>query len=101
MPSPKALAAALRGQDIDVTTTADLNLLGSEDSDQLTVATRDGRVLVAHDRDFLRIAATGRHHAGIAYCHRESITLGRMIEELTLMHAVMDSAEMVDRVYYL
>jgi len=56
---------------------------------------------VAHDVDFLRMAATGWHHAGIAYCHRESITLGRMIEELSLMHEVMEPEEMVDQIHFL
>ena len=37
-------------------------------------ATRDGRVMVTQDRDFLGLAAAGMHHAGIAYASQNRIS---------------------------
>jgi predicted nuclease of predicted toxin-antitoxin system len=52
------IAVALRQYGIDVTTTVDADLRSTDDYSQLAFAISEGRVIVSHDSDFLRIAAT-------------------------------------------
>jgi predicted nuclease of predicted toxin-antitoxin system len=61
-------ALGLRARGIDVTITSEENLRGEPDEEQIAFAVREGRVLVSHDRDMLRLAARGVPHLGIAYC---------------------------------
>lgn len=63
----KAVVAALRTNGVDVLTVPEAGTLGASDDEHLQRATGDGRVLVTQDRDFLRLAAAGVRHAGIAY----------------------------------
>lgn len=50
------IARALRRYGIDVTTTVEAGLRTQSDFAQLDFATREQRVLVTHDADFLRLA---------------------------------------------
>lgn len=55
------IASALRCYGVDVTTTAEANLRGSNDEAQLAFAKRHMRVIVTHDEDFLRMATFLTH----------------------------------------
>jgi len=61
-----AVALGLRQRGVDVTTARDQGLLGASDEAQLKSAVLSARMLVTHDRDFLRMAASGVAHHGIA-----------------------------------
>jgi hypothetical protein len=98
---PGAVAEGLRRQHIDVTTTPELAFLGAPDVDQLAFATREERVLVTQDADFLALARQGRTHSGIAYYVPESRTLGEIIARLALIHAVLSTGEMAGAVEFL
>jgi predicted nuclease of predicted toxin-antitoxin system len=50
-----AVALGLRLRGIDVSTTVEERLTGATDEQQLAFATGQGRVLVTHDADFLRL----------------------------------------------
>jgi predicted nuclease of predicted toxin-antitoxin system len=63
-----SIAAGLRRRGVDVTTTAEAELMGADDEAQLAFAASQGRVMVTQDADFLRHHAKGTAHAGIAYC---------------------------------
>jgi arylsulfatase A-like enzyme len=54
------IAAGLRGHGIDVTTTADAQLLSADDEDHVAFALREGRVIFTNDADFLRL-----HHRAL------------------------------------
>ncbi len=82
---PIALAEALRRREIDVTTTSEAGLLGSTDEDHIAHALKEGRVIFTQDADFLRLAADGVEHAGIAYCHPEHRSLGDTLRLLILI----------------
>jgi predicted nuclease of predicted toxin-antitoxin system len=67
---PPALAEALRGSGIDVSTVGEVGLGGRSDPDLLAAAEADGYVLLTENvADFARLAAehltTGRHHPGV------------------------------------
>ena len=95
-----AIARALRECGIDVTTTGDAGLLGVDDDVQLAFCTRETRVIVTDDYDFLRAASTIADHAGIAFCHKGRLTLGQIIEHLTLIHGALTAEEMRGHVEY-
>lgn len=69
-----AIADGLQRRAIDVTTSTDANLIGAGDEAQLAFAYSEGRVIVSHDRDLLRLDSIGVPHAGIAYCPPTSRT---------------------------
>lgn len=98
---PSVLANALRLRGIDVTTTAEADLTGAADEDHLAFATAAGCVVVTQDIDFLRLHAEGVSHAGIAYCHAQSRSIGEMLRRLVLIHAALSPEDMRNRVEYL
>jgi hypothetical protein len=74
-------------------------MLGASDEDQFTWAAAQGRVLVTHDRDFPRLAASTTGHAGLAFAPRQ-MSIGVMIAGLMLIHQIMEPGEMVGHVEY-
>jgi hypothetical protein len=98
---PKAVAEGLRRRAIDVTTTQEAALLSADDLDQLGFASREGRVLITQDSDFLRLSQEGRGHCGIAYYVPGSRTIGELISRLVLIHAILDSPEMNEAIEFL
>jgi len=95
------IARALRLHGIDVSTTVDADLRTSSDSAQMDYVRRTNRVIVTHDADFLRLAATTNAHPGIVFGSRTSSTVGAMIRRLILIYEVLTSEEMSGRVEYL
>ncbi|MGH2537392.1 MAG: DUF5615 family PIN-like protein [Candidatus Promineifilaceae bacterium] len=79
----------------------DLGLLGEEDTTHLERATRDGRVQVTTDADFLQLAAAGMQHAGIVFGVQEGRTIGDWVRDLELICFVYSADEMVNHGEYL
>jgi predicted nuclease of predicted toxin-antitoxin system len=96
-----AIAGGLRARGVDVTTSADADLLGVDDRTQLAFARSENRVLVTHDADFLSIVSEGLGHAGICYCRQQSRSVRQMIEMLFLLHECFEAEDMQDRVEFL
>ncbi|MEL7037544.1 MAG: DUF5615 family PIN-like protein [Cyanobacteria bacterium J06592_8] len=95
------IARELRKYGINVTTTVEVQLRTKSDESQLAFSSREGRVLVTHDDDFLKLAAKNKNHSGIAYCHQNSRFLGQIIETLVLMYEVYTPEDMMNRVKFL
>lgn len=98
---PVEIARQLRSREIDAVTVRDLGRLGDTDQNHLQRATALGRVLCTQDTDFVRLAAAGISHAGIVLGHPEHHHIGAWVNFLELLAAVVDAAEMRDRVEYL
>lgn len=81
-----------------MSTTIEAGLRTASDPDQLAFVQHEGRVLVTHDADFLRLAAQGVDHPGIAYCHKSARSLGEIIRSLILIYEVLTPEEMAGRV---
>ena len=96
-----SIAAGLRRAGIDVKTTQELGYLGASDTNQLSLAIQEDRVLVTHDDDFLVLASQRFEHAGIAYCRKEIRSIGEIIHILVLLYEVGTSDEMRGRIEYL
>ena len=95
------VARALRRHGIDVTTSVEVGLLTTEDVAQLAYALKEGRMIVTHDADFLRMDARGVEHPGIAYCHKSTRSVGEIIRTLMLICEVLEPEEIKGRVEYL
>jgi predicted nuclease of predicted toxin-antitoxin system len=96
-----AIASALRRHGIDVTTTPEMGLVGATDEQQVAFALPVGRVIFTKDSDYLRINASGTPHAGIAYCHQQTRSIGEIIAGLILIWEVYAAEEFAGRVEYL
>jgi predicted nuclease of predicted toxin-antitoxin system len=97
----RALADGLRRRGIDVTTTADVGLLGASDPVQLAHAHSQGRVLFTHDADFIALHHGGVPHSGVVYCHQYRHPLGEVIRRLVSLWASREAAELVGQLVYL
>jgi Domain of unknown function (DUF5615) len=95
------IAAGLRRHGIDVTTSQEMGLLGVVDTEQLSHAHSDGRVLFTHDSDHLTLSAWGNEHSGIAYCHQRKRSLGEIIAGLVLIWEVLEPDEIRGRVEFI
>jgi predicted nuclease of predicted toxin-antitoxin system len=96
-----AIANGFIHRGIDVSTSRAVGLIGASDLQQLGYATQQGRVLVTHDDDFLRIHADGVEHAGIVYVHQKRLTIGQMVLALLALHRRQSAQSMVGRVEFL
>ena len=96
-----AVAQGLRRRGIDVTTSADAGLLGADDVDHLTFANGGRRVVFSNDPDFLRLHDQGTEHAGIAYCHQQSRSIGEIIRALEFIWEALESEEIRQRVEFI
>ena len=76
-------------------------MLTIADVAHLAYVQEEGRVIVTHDADFLRMDARGVEHAGIAYCHKSARSVGEIIRTLTLIYEVLEPEELKGRVEYL
>lgn len=97
----KLVAHALCQYGFDVTRPSEVGLLSADDPEQLEFATSEGRVLVTHDDDFLRLHAQGIDHAGIVFCHLNKYTPSQLQFMLRLVGECYTADEMRGRVEYL
>jgi predicted nuclease of predicted toxin-antitoxin system len=97
--SPK-IAEQLQRRGIDAISVRDLSLLGDSDENHLERATGMGRVPVTTDVDFLRLAATGKPHAGIIFGNQQDHTLGEWVKNLELLCFIYTSQDMVSHIEY-
>jgi hypothetical protein len=95
------VADGLRRRGVDVTTSREAGLLQASDDRQLAFAVAENRTLVTHDDDFLALAKRGVSHAGLAYCHPESRSIGQIIAALLLIRDCLATAEMQNHVEFL
>jgi hypothetical protein len=85
---------------VDVLTVVEAGTRTAEDEAHLARARAEGRVIVTHDEDFLRLHATGAKHTGIVYAP-QGTPIGEMIRGLMLIYQILDAEEMVGHVEFL
>jgi predicted nuclease of predicted toxin-antitoxin system len=96
-----AIADGLRRRGIDVTTTPEAGLVSATDGLQAAYALAESRVIITQDRDFLRLNAAGEPHAGIAYCDKDTRSIGEMISGLVRIWELLEPEAMAGRVQFL
>ena len=75
-------------------------MLGESDEAQLSFAHDEGRVILTHDDDFLRLHAASRAHAGVIYALQEK-PIGDIIHGVMLVYQLLEADEMIDHVEFL
>jgi predicted nuclease of predicted toxin-antitoxin system len=98
---PNAVAEALQRRGIDAQTANEAGLRTAPDEAYVARAIAEGRVMVTHDADFLRIHYSQQPHAGIAYCGQGKRTMGEIIAALVLICEVLEAEEMRGRLEFL
>jgi predicted nuclease of predicted toxin-antitoxin system len=97
----RAIADGLRRRGIDVTSTADANLLGADDGEQVAFAVAQNRVIFTEDEDFLVWAAAGNPHTGVVYCHQNTRSIRQIVRALELIWEVCEPDELANRVEFI
>lgn len=98
---PAGAVRGLTGRAIDAETVVGAGLAGEPDDVVLEYARTESRVVVTHDDDFVRLAATGHSHSGICYCHAEKYGVGKLLEVLVLVHECLSEDELTGRIEFL
>ena len=96
----KAVIRGLRQRGVDVLTVREANKLGADDEGHLAFALVEDRVIFTQDDDFLRLASSGKAHAGIVYTPQHT-PIGEIIQGLMLIYQVLEAEEMIDNIEYL
>jgi predicted nuclease of predicted toxin-antitoxin system len=99
--APKAIAEGLRRRGIDVTTTAEVDLIAASDEEQLMFVYLHKRVIFTQDRDFLKLHDEGKKHCGIVYCIKGSRSIGEILRGLILIWEVLEPDELRGKVEFL
>lgn len=97
----RAIAVGLRCHGIDVITTPEVGLIGATDEQQVAYALPPGRVIFTQDGDFLGIHRSGIPHPGIAYCVKESRSIGEIVRALVDIWDVLEPEEMANQLEFL
>ncbi len=96
----KAVIKGLRSRGIDAISCAEAKMIAASDEVQLAFATRENRVIITYDNDFLKLHANGIQHAGITFASNP-LTIGEMISILLLLHEVLDSEDMINQIEFI
>ncbi|MFO0790446.1 MAG: DUF5615 family PIN-like protein [Pirellulales bacterium] len=96
------ITRGLRNRGVDVLTAYEDGAAEVADDELLTRATALGRVLVTHDKGFLRLVAERQQMRipfdGIVFVAQQSLQVGHTIEYLELIANVMNTEDMLNRV---
>ena len=96
----KAVIRGLRQRGVDVLTAPEANKLSADDEEHLVFALAEGRVVFTQDDDFLRLASSGKTHAGIVYASQHT-PIGEIIQGLMLIYQVLEAEEIIGNIEYL
>lgn len=96
-----AIAVGLRSHGMDVTTTAEADLMSASDDEYIAYAPGEGRVIVTHDHGFLVLATGGIEHPGVCYCHQQKYSTGELLRALLLVNACCTQDELLNHVKFL
>lgn len=97
---PKAVAKGLRERGVDAVTAAEAGTLRAQDRSVLDQLRAEGRVVITHDADYLRLHAAGVLHAGIVYAAPDK-SIGEIIRGALLIAEVLDGDAMTNHVEFL
>jgi len=96
-----AIALGLHRRGIDVTTTAEVKLIGASDQEQIAFALSKNRLIFTHDDDFVVLHWSGINHAGIIYCAQQRRSIGEILSKLILIWEVLEPEEMKKQLEFL
>ena len=92
------IVRGLRLRGIDILTVVEAGMIGKPDSEQLSYASLNGRVLLTSDQDFLKLhlrwVEQSREHAGIIYYSQFHVGVGTCIWGVKLIMDLLSPEEM-------
>lgn len=102
----RSLVRGLEARGIDVLTTFDAGMVGSDDAAQLDFANEQGRVIFTFNvADFCRLDAeyqsSGSQHAGIVVAHRRKLSLGEQVHGLARLTSTVPAEAIVAQLVFL
>ena len=99
------VTSGLRARGIDVLTAFEDGASLWDDESLLERATLLGRLMYTYDDDMLEIAVrwqkAGREFAGVVFAQQISISIGQAINDLELIAAVLDPADVLNQIQFL
>lgn len=102
---PMAVTAGLRRRGLDVLTSQDDGTARFDDERLLARASELGRLLFSEDTDLLAIAqdwqSTGQDFAGLLFTHQDGSSIGRLVEDITLLAECLSPDEAMNSVTFL
>jgi len=98
---PIEVARQLRLSGIEALSAHSLDRLGDADESHLERALAMDHVLCTHDTDFLRLAAQGMDHAGIAFLPQQRASIGVWVRALRALHAGVAAEDARGQVFFL
>jgi predicted nuclease of predicted toxin-antitoxin system len=96
-----AIAFGLRRRGIDVTTTAEVGLIGASDPEQIAFCLSQARILITHDDDFIKLHHSGINHCGITYCNQKRRSIGEILNTLNLIWQALEPEDMKNQLEFL
>jgi predicted nuclease of predicted toxin-antitoxin system len=94
---PKPVTTQLRKRGVDIVRCEEVGLDEATDITHLEYATREGRVVITNDADFVQLhhqwQREGKQHAGIMYCLpniQGTAGIGRVVNEVMLYHELIE-----------
>lgn len=96
---PLPVVRGLRALGHDVRTVQEAGLAGSADPDVLAAATADGRAVLTHDRDYIRLHRRSPGHAGIVFVSEDRDSAAVTARIHAAIAAIPDLAGRLVRVY--
>lgn len=101
-----ALVKALRNADLDVTTVADVGMLGYSDEEQLIWSTEQKRVIYSFNiGDFCRLhrdyMIQGKTHTGIILAPQQQYSIGQQVTGLLKLVAARSAEDMINQLIFL
>ena len=102
----KDLVDALRLRGVDVLTALEADMIARPDTDHLTFAASEKRVLYSYNvGDFAalhnKFISSGTHHAGIIVARQQHLSLGEQMRRLLRVVASRTAKEMQDCIEFL
>jgi hypothetical protein len=100
---PGPVLRGLHQRGFDIVSFAEAGRLGIADELQLVWAKSAGRVILTHDRDYVRLGDSGEPHAGVGYCMQRKYHLrhGPLIERIAELFADISAEDWANRVVFL
>jgi uncharacterized protein with PIN domain len=95
----------LRLRGIDILSVVEARMIGKSDTEQLTFASSEGRVLLTSDQDFVELHSRwlqqGKQHAGIIYYSQYHVSIGTCIWGVKLIIDLLSSEEMKNHLEFI
>ncbi len=91
----------MRIRSINVTTSAEVLLIGASDEQQLTYALSEKRVIFTFDDDFLSLTAKGTEHCRIIYTRQQRQSIGKVISDLVLIWECLEPEYIYNKIEFL